>query len=108
MNFLRVKLVESPKKENKLRLMIYDNELNHLKNIDFGATGYKDYIYYFHYTSRENALKKKENYIKRHTVNEDWTKPFSKGTLSRYILWNKHSLKESWRDYLKRFNLIQY
>lgn len=52
-----------------------------------------------------NDDKKKENYIKRHQVNEDWTKPFSAGTLAVYILWNKKTLDESLKDYKRRFKL---
>ena len=49
--------------------------------------------------------KKRENYIKRHEVNEDWSKVNS-GSLSRYLLWgNSTSLETNIRDFIKRFNL---
>jgi len=68
----------------------------------FGAKGYKDYIQY----SKEDpelAEKKKSAYIARHQVNEDWTDPLKAGTLSRYILWNKPTLRASIADFRKRF-----
>lgn len=48
---------------------------------------------------------KKENYIKRHRVNEDWSRPDSAGTLSRYVLWNKRTMKESVEDYKRRYKM---
>ncbi len=36
---------------------------------------------------------KKRNYIQRHQVNEDWSKPFNAGTLSVFLLWNKRLWK---------------
>ena len=48
---------------------------------------------------------KKENYLKRHRVRENWNKPMTAGALSRWILWNKRSLRESISDFRKRFNL---
>ena len=48
---------------------------------------------------------KRENYIKRHQVREDWTNVNS-GSLSRYLLWgHSTSLEANIKDYIKRFNL---
>ena len=47
--------------------------------------------------------KTKENYIKRHRVNEDWTK-INAGSLSRYILWSKKTLAGGIAEFRKRFN----
>jgi hypothetical protein len=48
---------------------------------------------------------RKERYLNRHRKNEHWDKPDTPGALSRYILWNKKTLKASVRDYKKRFKL---
>jgi hypothetical protein len=48
---------------------------------------------------------RKERYIKRHKVNENWDDPKSAGALSRFVLWNKPTLSASIRDYKSRFNL---
>ena len=52
-----------------------------------------------------NNDKIKEAYLKRHKPNEDWNNPYTPGSLSRFILWNKPTLKESIEDYKQRFNL---
>jgi len=88
-----MKIVKSPLSSKKYRA-IFDNG----KHVDFGASGYDDYIL------SGNDVKKKA-YIARHRVNENWNDPYSSGCLSRYILWNKKTLKESIEDYKKRFNM---
>jgi hypothetical protein len=47
----------------------------------------------------------KEAYIARHKPNEDFADYMSAGSLSRYILWEKKSLREAIADYKKRFRL---
>jgi len=41
----------------------------------------------------------------RHRKRENWNNYMSAGSLSRYILWNKPTLKASIADYKKKFNL---
>ena len=48
---------------------------------------------------------KKNAYLKRHAPRENWNNPVTAGALSRWILWNKRSLKASIADFKKRFNL---
>lgn len=71
------------------------------KKVKFGAKGYKDYIQYSK-ESHEVADKHREAYIARHSK-EDWTKPDTAGTLSRFILWEKRTLKEAIKAFLRRF-----
>jgi hypothetical protein len=47
--------------------------------------------------------KTKENYIKRHQVNEDWSK-INAGSLSRYVLWSKKSIPEGVKEFKKHFH----
>jgi hypothetical protein len=47
----------------------------------------------------------KEAYIARHKVNEDFNDYMSAGSLSRYILWEKKSLRDAINDYKRRFRL---
>jgi hypothetical protein len=49
------------------------------------------------------VLKKKDAYIARHKVNENWNEPTSAGALARFILWNKKTLNESISDFKRRF-----
>jgi hypothetical protein len=69
------------------------------KVVSFGAKGYSDF------TKHKNVTRK-ARYIKRHSgMGEHWDKPDTPGALSRWILWNKPSLKGSLRDFRKRFSL---
>lgn len=47
----------------------------------------------------------KDNYIARHKVNEDFNNYMSSGSLSRFILWEKKSLRDAINDYKRRFRL---
>jgi hypothetical protein len=64
----------------------------------FGTSGYEDY-------TTHKDIKRREVYSQRHEKNEDWKDPLTPGALSRWILWNKKSLKASIADFKKRFNL---
>ena len=68
------------------------------KKIRFGAKGYEDY------TTHGDDLRK-HNYITRHQKREDWTKTGldTKGWWSRWLLWNKPSIQESYEDIKQRF-----
>ena len=49
---------------------------------------------------------KRDAYIARHRVNEDWSKPHKAGTLSRFILWgDSQSLTKNTQAFKKRFDL---
>lgn len=68
------------------------------KKINFGQDGSSTYL-------DHKDEKKKDAYLARHKKNEKWSNPFSAGSLSRYVLWNKTSLSASIADFKKRFNL---
>tara|TARA_R110002153_G_scaffold211965_1_gene364527 strand:- start:29 stop:328 length:300 start_codon:yes stop_codon:yes gene_type:complete len=68
------------------------------KTLHFGAKGMSDFTIH-------KDPKRKENYLARHKVRENWKVPDTAGSLSRWILWNKPSLKESLKDYKNRFKL---
>jgi hypothetical protein len=88
-----VSITESPLSDKKYKAQFTDGKVVH-----FGAKGYSDY------TIHKNE-ERKRLYILRHKKNEDWNNPFTAGSLSRFVLWNLPSLKESIADYKKRFNL---
>jgi hypothetical protein len=48
---------------------------------------------------------KKENYLKRHKVNERWDDPLTAGALAKHLLWNKPTLSESIADFKVRFSV---
>ena len=68
------------------------------KTTHFGATGYEDY-------TQHGNDERKDAYIRRHKKNENWDKPTTAGALSRWILWNKKSFRDSVSDFKRRFNL---
>lgn len=90
---------------HKLVATFKEVETEKFRVVRFGAYGYKDFTIYVKDDGLDVATRKKDAYLKRHRVNEDWTDPLKKGTLSRYILWNLPTLKASIKDYKKRFNL---
>jgi len=68
------------------------------KKVYFGAAGYSDF------TKHKNE-DRKNRYILRHQTNEDWGKSGidTAGFWSRWLLWNKETIKESYDDIKKRF-----
>jgi hypothetical protein len=66
-----------------------------------------------HFGSKESSTyldhhdkKKRENYIKRHTVRENFNDPLTAGSLSRWLLWgNTTSLRDNIAAFKNRFNL---
>lgn len=86
-----MKIVPSNRKEKKF-MAIFDDG----KKVHFGATGYSDFTLH-----RDSA--RKQRYIARHSKREDWNNPRTAGALSRWVLWNKPSLKASIEDYYRRF-----
>jgi hypothetical protein len=77
---------------------VFRQDSGRTKTIHFGAKGYDDYI-------KSGSEEKKQAYIARHKVNEDFNNPLTAGALSRFILWNKKTLSASISDFKRRFNL---
>ena len=83
---------------NKKYMAIFYDDTKKVKTTHFGAAGMSDYTKH-----RDKA--RKQRYLNRHKSNENWSDYKSAGSLSRYILWNKPTLKESKEDYKRRFRL---
>jgi hypothetical protein len=68
------------------------------KKIYFGQASASDFT---HHKNKE----RKNRYILRHQKNEEWGKSGidTAGFWSRWLLWNKPSIKESYEDIKKRF-----
>lgn len=94
-----MRLVQSPDKKKKLRAIFDDGT-----HTDFGARGYGDFTIYSAKNPKTAELHK-EQYLKRHKIREDWNDYKSAGALSRWVLWNKPTVEESFEDYKNRFNL---
>lgn len=91
-----IKIVRSSRPDKKLMAVFEDCATGRRKTTHFGAKGMSDY------TIHKDADRKKR-YMTRHRANEKWGDPVTAGALSRWVLWNKPTLKASIADYKKRF-----
>jgi len=83
----------SDKPNKKYYIITNDN-----KKIYFGQAGASDYTIH-------KDDERKLRYIKRHQSNEDWSKYGinTAGFWSRWLLWNKPTLKQSYDDLKNKF-----
>ena len=95
---MRLKTIrKSHKKEKKWDAVFLKDGKE--KIVPFGQKGYSDF------TKHKDTLRKKR-YLKRHSgMGEHWTRPDTPGALSKWILWNKKTLKASLTDFKRRFHL---
>jgi hypothetical protein len=94
-----IRITKSDRPGKKFKAM-FNMGNNVFKVVHFGASGYSDY------TTNHND-EKKRLYLLRHHANENWNNPTSAGALSRWILWNKPTLRESVEDFKRKFNSPQ-
>ena len=87
----------------KKKYMVKVNFKNQTKTIHFGAQGYSDYPTYYKEFGKTEADKKKNAYISRHKVNEDFSNPLTAGFWSYHILWSEPTIIGSLRKVLSRF-----
>ena len=100
-------LKESDDGKHKYEITFENPEDKRTKTVKFGAKGYNDYTIYYKKDGKNKADEMKDAYLARHKVSENWDDFTSPGSLSRWILWNKPSVKESLVDYIKRFKLYK-
>jgi Family of unknown function (DUF5754) len=76
--------------KHKYMVYIRDDAQDKVRKVLFGAKGYSNY------TIHKDPLRK-QRYITRHQKKEDWTRrgAFTPGFWSRWVLWNKPTLKNS-------------
>ena len=91
-------LIKPSNLKTKKLMAIFYKDGKKIKTTQFGSKGMSDYTIH-------KDDKRKELYLKRHKKNENWNDYMSAGSLSRFLLWNKKTLKASLLDYLKRFKL---
>lgn len=95
-------LSPSSRDDKKYKMVFYDANYNKVKTTHFGQKNASDY------TKHRDDIRK-DNYINRHnTKRENWQDYTSAGSLALNILWNKTTLKASFEDYLRKFNLKRY
>lgn len=99
-----VTISRSSNPEKKLMAVFEDSEGKKTKTTHFGQRGASDY-------TKHGEKERMERYLERHgggfetSTKENWKDPTTAGALSRWILWNKPSLKASFDDYKSRFGL---
>ena len=71
------------------------------KTTHFGLQGGKTFI-------DHGDQKTKENWIKRHKVNESWNQYDTAGALAKHVLWNKTNLRASVKDLNARQNQYKF
>ena len=89
-------LSHSDNSSKKYKVIVQDEDRK--KTIHFGASGYEDYTIH-------KDDERKERYIGRHEKNENWNDPFTAGFWSRWLLWNKKTIKQSMGDIHRRFGI---
>ena len=95
-------LTHSNRETKKYMMTFYDENYKKVKTSHFGQKNASDY------TKRRDDTRK-DNYINRHnTKRENWQDYTTPGSLALNILWNKTTVKASFDDYLKKFNLKRY
>jgi hypothetical protein len=95
-NYLFLGIYPSTRKDKKLMAKFFNMETGRDNFIHFGQEGASDFL-----INKDEERRKR--YINRHKAREEWIIPITPATLSRYILWNKPTFKESLNDYLNRF-----
>lgn len=90
-----IKIVKSTRPEKKL-MAIFEKD-GRKKVTHFGSAGMSDY-------TQNRDPERKKRYLARHKKNENWNDPTSAGSLSKFCLWNKTSLRASIADYKRRFH----
>lgn len=68
------------------------------KTIRFGSFGMSDF-------TKNKDEERKRRYLERHREREDWNDITTAGAWSRWLLWNKPTIRESLADLKTRFGL---
>jgi len=95
---MKVEIKKSPILTKKYVAIFYDEDGKKVKTTHFGFAGMSDF-------TQHHDVIRKQRYMDRHKKNENWNDYMTAGSLSRWILWNKTSLRASIADYKNRFNL---
>lgn len=85
-------LIQKSTKKGKRLMATFSNGTK----IHFGSEGGSTFI-----DHQDEA--KKAAYLARHEKNEKWYDPYTAGSLSRWLLWNKKTLEAGHADFMKRF-----
>ena len=98
-------ITKSTNPKKKLMAIYENKKTGRTKTIHFGSAPNKDYTIYYKQDGKKKANERKSLYYARHRKREDWTNPMTAGSLSKYILWSKPTVKAGIAYYKKSFNL---
>lgn len=89
-----------PRSQKKWTVVLHTRLGRKVKTVHFGARGYSDY-------TRHKDADRRDRYDVRHKKREDWTPSgiFTAGFWSKWLLWNKPSLRKSIDDMQRRFRI---
>ena len=77
---------------------VIEQDNGRLKTVKFGAFGMSDF-------TKNRDEERKKRYLDRHREREDWNDILTSGAWSRWLLWNKPTIRESLTDLKTRFDL---
>jgi len=93
-----IKIVESDEPDKKM-MAVFEGDSGRTKTIHFGARGMDDY-------TLTKSKEQRDRYLNRHRSSENWNKPDTAGSLSRWILWGDSvSRQKNIASFKQRFNL---
>jgi hypothetical protein len=98
MSYKFISLKDANDNKHKYVVTLLNKETGREKTIRFGAFGMSDF------TQHKNEIRK-NSYIARHKVRENWADPSTAGFWSRWILWNLPTVSASLKDTINRFQL---
>jgi hypothetical protein len=96
MNYRLLEIKKTYRPEKKMMATFLNLKTNRTKTVHFGAAKMSDFTLH-------RDPKRKQRYLARHSIRENWNDPTSAGALSALILWNKPTLLASIADYKRRF-----
>lgn len=97
--FIKLKKLNN---DTKKYMAIFKNtKTGREKTVKFGASGMSDY-------TKHKDDERKQRYIDRHKKRENWNNPLTAGFWSRWILWNKTSIRESLNDTKNKLKTLGY
>jgi hypothetical protein len=97
-----VKFTKASNPQKKYTATFFDKDNKKIKTTHFGFRSKTDKKNDF---TLHGDPERKERYLDRHRARENWNAPMTAGALSRWVLWEKKSLKASMADYGKRFKI---
>lgn len=106
MKLLRVEPARDPAK--KYQAVFFDDAKGRERVVAFGAAGYKDFVQYSREAPGLVANAKRRAYLRRHGAEgagEDWARPDTPGSLSRWLLWESATLEAAIDKFRRRFGV---